>query len=185
MDKHWLKKYPSNLDENLGNLDHDTVADLIESSADKFMNKISFSSFNTNINFKMLNLLSKRLAAYMQFLGVNKKTKIAIMLPNLLTYPVTLFGTYFCGATVVNINPLYKSREIEHTLIDSKADYIFVLDKFFKELEPCIKKSNLKGIVICRVTDLLSPLMKLVISSVLFFKKENIKIKKNKRNTLF
>jgi len=185
MDKHWLKKYPSNLDENLGNLDHDTVADLIESSADKFTNKIAFSSFNTNINFKMLNLLSKRLAAYMQFLGVNKKTKIAIMLPNLLTYPVTLFGTYFCGATVVNINPLYKSREIEHTLIDSKADYIFVLDKFFKELEPCIKKSNLKGIVICRVTDLLNPLMKLVISSVLFFKKENIKIKKTKEILFF
>ena len=180
MDKHWLKKYPSNLDENLGNLDHDTVADLIESSADKFTNKIAFSSFNTNINFKMLNLLSKRLAAYMQFLGVNKKTKIAIMLPNLLTYPVTLFGTYFCGATVVNINPLYKSREIEHTLIDSKADYIFVLDKFFKELEPCIKKSNLKGIVICRVTDLLNPLIKLVIGSVLFFKKESIKIKRTK-----
>jgi long-chain acyl-CoA synthetase len=185
MDKHWLKKYPSNLDENLGNLDHDTVADLIESSADKFTNKIAFSSFNTNINFKMLNLLSKRLAAYMQFLGVNKKTKIAIMLPNLLTYPITLFGTYFCGATVVNINPLYKSREIEHTLIDSKADYIFVLDKFFKELEPCIKKSNLKGIVICRVTDLLNPLMKLVISSILFFKKENIKIKKTKEILFF
>ena len=110
MDKHWLKKYPSNLDENLGNLDHDTVADLIESSADKFTNKIAFSSLNTNINFKMLNLLSKRLAAYMQFLGVNKKTKIAIMLPNLLTYPVTLFGTYFCGATVVNIT-LYINHE--------------------------------------------------------------------------
>ena len=180
MDKHWLKKYPSNLDENLGDLDHDTVSDLIESSADKFSNKIAFSSFNTNINFKMLNLLSKRLAAYLQFLGVNKKTKIAIMLPNLLTYPVTLFGTYFCGATVVNINPLYKSREIEHTLIDSKAYYIFVLDKFFKELEPCIKKSNLKGIIICRVTDLLNPLIKLVIGSVLFFKKESIKIKGTK-----
>ena len=78
------------------------------------------------------------------------------MLPNLLTYPVSLFATYFCGGTVININPLYKTREIEHVLKDSDAEYIFVLDKFYNELEPCIDNSKLKGVIVCKITDHLS-----------------------------
>ncbi len=185
MEKNWLKQYPINLSENLDCIDNDTICDLVETVSVKYSNKIAFSSLNTNISFKMTNLLSKRLAAYMQYLGVDKKTKIAIMLPNLLTYPISLFGAYFCGATVININPLYKTREIEYVLMDSEVEYIFVLDKFFNELEPCIKKSKLKKIIVCKVTDLLNPLMKLIVTGALFYKKENIKIKKNKNIIYF
>lgn len=180
MNKTWLKQYPNSLDANLEELDNDSITDLLDSASYKFSNNIAFSSLNTDLSYKMLNLLSKRLAAYMQYLGVNKHTRVAIMLPNLLTYPVSLFATYFCGGTVININPLYKTREIEHVLKDSDAEYIFVLDKFYNELEPCIDNSKLKGVIVCKITDLLSPLMKLLVSGVMLYKRERIKIKRKK-----
>ena len=180
MNKIWLKQYPDSLEANLEELDNDSITDLLDSASYKFSNNIAFSSLNTDLSYKMLNLLSKRLAAYMQYLGVNKHTRVAIMLPNLLTYPVSLFATYFCGGTVININPLYKTREIEHVLKDSDAEYIFVLDKFYNELEPCIDNSKLKGVIVCKITDLLSPLMKLLVSGVMLYKRERIKIKRKK-----
>ena len=180
MNKTWLKQYPNSLEANLEELDNDSITDLLDSASYKFSNNIAFSSLNTDLSYKMLNLLSKRLAAYMQYLGINKHTRVAIMLPNLLTYPVSLFATYFCGGTVININPLYKTREIEHVLKDSDAEYIFVLDKFYNELEPCIDNSKLKGVIVCKITDLLSPLMKLLVSGVMLYKRERIKIKRKK-----
>ena len=180
MNKTWLKQYPNSLEANLEELDNDSITDLLDSASYKFSNNTAFSSLNTDLSYKMLNLLSKRLAAYMQYLGINKHTRVAIMLPNLLTYPVSLFATYFCGGTVININPLYKTREIEHVLNDSDAEYIFVLDKFYNELEPCIDNSKLKGVIVCKITDLLSPLMKLLVSGVMLYKRERIKIKRKK-----
>lgn len=180
MNKTWLKQYPNSLDANLEELDNDSITDLLDSASYKFSNNIAFSSLNTDLSYKMLNLLSKRLAAYMQYLGISKHTRVAIMLPNLLTYPVSLFATYFCGGTVININPLYKTREIEHVLKDSDAEYIFVLDKFYNELEPCIDNSKLKGVIVCKITDLLSPLMKLLVYGVMLYKRERIKIKRKK-----
>ena len=180
MNKTWLKQYPNSLEANLEELDNDSITDLLDSASYKFSNNIAFSSLNTDLSYKMLNLLSKRLAAYMQYLGISKHTRVAIMLPNLLTYPVSLFATYFCGGTVININPLYKTREIEHVLKDSDAEYIFVLDKFYNELEPCIDNSKLKGVIVCKITDLLSPLMKLLVSGVMLYKRERIKIKRKK-----
>ena len=180
MNKTWLKQYPNSLEANLEELDNDSITDLLDSASYKFSNNTAFSSLNTDLSYKMLNLLSKRLAAYMQYLGIKKHTRVAIMLPNLLTYPVSLFATYFCGGTVININPLYKTREIEHVLNDSDAEYIFVLDKFYNELEPCIDNSKLKGVIVCKITDLLSPLMKLLVSGVMLYKRERIKIKRKK-----
>ena len=135
MSNNWNSEYPKSLSENLGNIDNDTIIDLLESSAREYESKIAYYSLNSSLNYKMTSLLSKRLAAYLQYLGVRKDTKIAIMLPNLLTYPISLFGSYYCGATVINVNPMYKSREIQHLLEDSEAEYIFVLDKFYNELD--------------------------------------------------
>jgi len=130
MSNNWNSEYPKSLSENLSDIDNDTIIDLLESSAREYESKIAYYSLNSSLNYKMTSLLSKRLAAYLQYLGVRKDTKIAIMLPNLLTYPISLFGSYYCGATVINVNPMYKSREIQHLLEDSEAEYIFVLDKF-------------------------------------------------------
>lgn len=184
MSNSWNNNYPKNLSENLDGIDNDTIVDLLESSARKYDSKIAYSSLNTSLNYKLTSLLSKRVAAYLQFIGVRKNTKIAIMLPNLLTYPIALFGSYYCGATVINVNPMYKSREIQHLLEDSEAEYIFVLDKFYNELQPCIKNSKIKKVIICKINDLLNPLMKFVIPIIMFFKKQTVNIEKNK-NTIY
>jgi len=176
--------YPKHLSNNLGDIDHETIIDLLESSATTYELKTAYYSLNSSINYKMTSLLSKRLAAYLQYLGVKKDTKIAIMLPNLLTYPVSLFGSYYCGATVINVNPMYKSREIKDLLIDSEAEYIFVLDRFYEELKPCIMDSNLKKIIICRINDLLNPFMKLIVPIIMSYKKQSVKIEK-KKNIIF
>ena len=185
MSNNWNNEYPKGLSENLGSIDNDTIIDLLESSARKYESKIAYYSLNSSLNYKMTSLLAKRLAAHLQYLGVRKNTKIAIMLPNLLTYPISLFGSYYCGATVINVNPMYKSREIQHILVDSEAEYIFVLDKFYNELQPCIKNSKLKKIIICKVNDLLNPLMKYVVPMVMLYKKQTVNIEKNNKNIYF
>jgi long-chain acyl-CoA synthetase len=185
MSNYWSNEYPKGLSENLGSIDNDTIIDLLESSARKYESKIAYYSLNSSLNYKMTSLLAKRLAAYLQYLGVRKNTKIAIMLPNLLTYPISLFGSYYCGATVINVNPMYKSREIQHLLQHSEAEYIFVLDKFYNELQPCIKNSKLKKIIICKINDLLNPLMKFVVPMVMLYKKQTVNIDKNKKNIYF
>ena len=181
MSDKWIEQYPNNLNSEIDSIDDSTVTDLLESAVNKFSSNTAFYSLNTSIDYKMTSLLSKRIAAYLQYLGVTKDTKIAIMLPNLLTYPITLFGSYYCGATVININPMYKSREINNILIDSEAEYIFVLDKFYNELQPCIPDSKLKKIIVCKITDLLSPFMRVVIPLVMLYKKQSVNIKKQKK----
>jgi len=185
MNNKWTEQYPNNLNSEIDCIDDSTVTDLLESAVNKFSSNTAFYSLNTSIDYKMTSLLSKRMAAYLQYLGVTKDTKVAIMLPNLLTYPITLFGSYYCGATVVNINPMYKSREINDILIDSEAEYIFVLDKFYQELQPCIPTSKLKKIIVCKITDLLSPFMRIVIPIVMLYKKQSVSIKKQNNIVFF
>ena len=185
MSDKWIEQYPNNLNSEIDSIDDSTVTDLLESAVNKYSSNTAFYSLNTSIDYKMTSLLSKRIAAYLQYLGVTKDTKIAIMLPNLLTYPITLFGSYYCGATVININPMYKSREINNILIDSEAEYIFVLDKFYNELQPCIPDSKLKKIIVCKITDLLSPFMKVVIPMVMLYKKQSVSIKKQNNIVFF
>ena len=185
MNNKWIKQYPNNLNSEIDSIDDSTVTDLLESAVNKFSSNTAFYSLNTSIDYKMTSLLSKRIAAYLQYLGVTKDTKIAIMLPNLLTYPITLFGSYYCGATVVNINPMYKSREINDILIDSEAEYIFVLDKFYQELQPCIPDSKIKKIIVCKITDLLSPFMRVLIPIVMLYKKQSVSIKKQNNIVFF
>ena len=185
MNNRWIEQYPNNLSSEIDSIDDSTVTDLLESAVNKFSSNTAFYSLNTSIDYKMTSLLSKRIAAYLQYLGATKDTKIAIMLPNLLTYPITLFGSYYCGATVVNINPMYKSREINDILIDSQAEYIFVLDKFYQELQPCIPDSKLKKIIVCKITDLLSPFMRIVIPIVMLYKKQSVSIKKQNNIVFF
>ena len=185
MNDKWIEQYPNNLNSEIDSIDDSTVTDLLESAVNKFSSNTAFYSLNTSIDYKMTSLLSKRIAAYLQYLGVTKDTKIAIMLPNLLTYPITLFGSYYCGATVVNINPMYKSREINDILIDSEAEYIFVLDKFYQELQPCIPDSKIKKIIVCKITDLLSPFMRVLIPIVMLYKKQSVSIKKQNNIVFF
>jgi len=177
MEKIWLKHYPRNVSSTIGNLKFNSIVDLMKNSSSLFPNHTAFENLNTQLSYKKIDKYSEKFGAYLQNkLSITKDSKVAIMLPNLLTYPVALFGSYLAGATVININPLFKSREIENTLNDSKAETIIVLDRFISELEPIVKNTFIKNIIVCKVTDLLSPAMSVLVKTVVFFKGPKISL---------
>ena len=180
MEKIWLKHYPRNVSSTIGNLKFNSIIDLMKNSSFLFPNHTAFTNLNTRLSYKKIDRYSEKFGAYLQNqLSITKRSKVAIMLPNLLTYPVALFGSYLAGAIVININPLFKGREIESALNDSGAETIIVLDRFMSELEPIVKNTLIKNIIVCRVTDLLSPIMSALVKTVFFFKGPKILLNSN------
>ena len=180
MEKIWLKHYPKNIPSTIDSLKFNSIIDLMKNSSSLFPDHTAFTNLNTRLSYKKIDRYSEKFGAYLQNqLSITKRSKVAIMLPNLLTYPVALFGSYLAGAIVININPLFKGREIESALNDSGAETIIVLDRFMSELEPVVKNTLIKNIIICRITDLLSPIMSALVKTVFFFKGPKISLNSN------
>lgn len=176
MEKIWLNSYPKGVPTSIEGVANISILDLMKNASTEFSDNIAFTSLNTKLSYKDIDDYSSKFGAYLQHeLLLEKGCKIAIMLPNLFTYPVALFGCYKIGAVVINLNPLFKGREIENTLNDSGAETIIVLDKFVKELDKVIKGTKIKKVIVCRASDLLSWQMSLLVNIVTFFKKESIK----------
>tara|TARA_B100000965_G_C19594258_1_gene759403 strand:+ start:1832 stop:3478 length:1647 start_codon:yes stop_codon:yes gene_type:complete len=175
----WLKNYPPQVRHNIDELKYDSLSDLMVNTSKIYGDKIAFTNLKTKISYKKHIELSKIFASNLQKkFNVRKGDKIAIMLPNLLTYPVALLGSYLAGAIIVNINPLYKSREIEDALKDSEAETIIVLDIFLSELNEVISKTKIQNVIVCKVTDLLNPIMKIAVGLVMLIKNRKIIIEK-------
>ena len=171
MEKIWLESYPSDIPPSIEDLSNNSILDLIHKASYKYSQNTAFTSLNSKLSFKDVEYYSEKFGAYLQReLSIEKGSRVAIMLPNLLTYPVTLIGCYKAAATVININPLYKGREIENVLHDSGAETIIVLDKFIDELNLIIKNTEIKNVIVCRISDLLSLPMSLLVKTISFFK---------------
>ena len=175
MEKIWLQSYPSDIPSSIEDLSNNSILDLIQKASQKYSQNTAFTSLNSKLSFKDVEYFSENFGAYLQHeLSIEKGSRVAIMLPNLLTYPVTLLGCYKAAATVININPLYKGREIENALNDSGAETIIVLDKFIDELNLIIKNTKIKNVIVCRISDLLSFPMSLLIKTISFFKRSKM-----------
>ena len=175
MEKIWLQSYPSDISPSIEELSNNSILDLIQNASHKYSQNTAFTSLNSKLSFKDVEYFSENFGAYLQHeLSIEKGSRVAIMLPNLFTYPVTLLGCYKAAATVININPLYKGREIENALNDSGAETIIVLDKFIDELNLIIKNTKIKNVIVCRVSDLLSFPMSLLIKTISFFKRSKM-----------
>ena len=175
MEKIWLQSYPSDISPSIEELSNNSILDLIQNASHKYSQNTAFTSLNSKLSFKDVEYFSENFGAYLQHeLSIEKGSRVAIMLPNLLTYPVTLLGCYKAAATVININPLYKGREIENALNDSGAETIIVLDKFIDELNLIIKNTKIKNVIVCRISDLLSFPMSLLIKTISFFKRSKM-----------
>lgn len=172
MEKIWLESYPSDIPPSIEDLSSNSILDLIQKASYKYSQNTAFTSLNSKLSFKDVEYYSEKFGAYLQYeLSIEKGSRVAIMLPNLLTYPVTLIGCYKAASTVININPLYKGREIENALNDSGAETIIVLDKFIDELNLIIKNTKIKNVIVCRISDLLSFPMSLLVKTISFFKR--------------
>ncbi len=157
MDKPWLASYPADIPEKLPVPPYKSVLDMIEQSFGKYADRPAYTNMGTTLTFGELDEKSKAFAAYLQKkLGLLKGQRVAIMLPNVLQYPVALCGIFRAGLVVVNVNPLYTPRELRHQLKDSGARCIVILENFAHVLEEVIEDTYVEHVITTGIGDLLS-----------------------------
>lgn len=155
MDKRWFEQYQEGVPHEIDVNQYSSLVDLFLESSNQHAKKIAYSNMGTEITYSELHRLSRNFAAYLQQLGLQKGTRIAIMMPNVLQYPVSLFGILRAGYTVVNTNPLYTTDEIIHQMNDSGAEVIVVLANFAKTLEKALPLiPQVKHVIITEIGDL-------------------------------
>ncbi|MFT5814801.1 MAG: long-chain acyl-CoA synthetase, partial [Psychroserpens sp.] len=128
MEKIWLENYDPKVPADIDPDRYSSVVDIFEQSIEKYAANVSYINMGKSITFAELDVLSRDFAAYLQNSGLKKGAAVAIMLPNLIQYPVALFGILRAGMTVVNVNPLYTPRELQHQLTDSNTKAIVIVD---------------------------------------------------------
>jgi len=155
MDKIWLKSYSSGVPETVDASVYSSITDLFEQSVDRFRQRPAYSNFGHDLSFDDVDRLSRHFAAYLTGeLGLKKGDRIAIMMPNVLQYPVSLFAALRAGLIVVNVNPLYTARELEYQLNDSGAVAIVVLENFAHTLAEVMEKTAIRHAIITQLGDL-------------------------------
>ncbi|MCF2949772.1 long-chain-fatty-acid--CoA ligase FadD [Paraglaciecola aquimarina] len=166
MEKIWLKSYDSAVSAEIDPDRYSSLVDVFEQSVVNFSNKTSYINMGKSITFAELDVLSKSFAAYLQHAGFKPGDAIAVMMPNLIQYPVALFGILRAGMTVVNVNPLYTARELQHQLKDSNAQAIVIVENFAHVLDEVIDQTEIKKVLLTSLGDMLSPLKKVLTNFV-------------------
>ena len=157
MEKVWLKSYPEGTPEEVPTPPWRSVRDLFEHSFAAYPDNPAYSNMGKTLSYSELNQLSMRFACFLQKkLGLTRGERVAIMLPNILQYPVAMCGIFRAGLTVVNVNPLYTARELKHQLQDSGARCVVILENFAHILEDVIADTEVDHVVTTGLGDLLS-----------------------------
>jgi len=155
-DKPWLKSYPKGVPAEIDVNQFSSLKDILEKSCKRFADRPAFSNMGATMTYAELDRLTREFGAFLQSLpGMKKGERVAIMMPNLLQYPIALFGTLRAGMTVVNVNPLYTPRELEHQLKDSGAKTIIIVENFAHTLQEVIAKTGVEHVVTTQIGDLL------------------------------
>jgi long-chain acyl-CoA synthetase len=154
MEKVWLKSYPEGVAPEIDLTKYESIVDIFEESVKKYANNPAFTNLGVVLTFADLDRLTAQFASYLQNeLKLPKGSRIAIMMPNLLQYPIAIFGALRAGMTVVNVNPLYTPRELKHQLNDSQATAIVIVENFAHTLEEVIDETLVKHVVITAIGD--------------------------------
>jgi long-chain acyl-CoA synthetase len=156
MDKIWLNSYPKGMPAEVDVRAYASLKEILERSCERYRDLPAFSNMGTTLTYGQLDAMSRSFGAYLQAQGLSKGDRVALMMPNLLQYPVTLFGALRAGMTVVNVNPLYTPRELGHQLEDSGASVIVVLENFAHTVQAVLERVKVPHVVVTRVGDLLS-----------------------------
>lgn len=155
MERIWLKQYPPGVPADIEPTQYASLVDLLEESFTKFADRKAFICMDKSISYRDLDQMSLALAAYLQGRGLQRGARVAIMMPNVLQYPVATAAVLRAGFAVVNVNPLYTPRELEHQLKDSGAEAIIVLENFAHTVEQVIAKTEVKHVIVASMGDLL------------------------------
>ena len=157
MDRIWLRSYPAGMPAEIDPDRFDSIPDMLEWTVAQFGAKPAFHNLGRSLRYDELDWLSRDFAAFLQQLpGLAKGNRVAVMSPNLLQYPVALFGILRAGLTVVNINPLYTARELEYPLKDSGARVIVIVENFAATLESVLPNTSVEHVITTELGDLLS-----------------------------
>jgi len=151
VEKIWLAHYPPGIPAEIDIDRYASVRDVFEEAVKSFADRPAFSCMGKTITFGELDALTRDFAAYLQGIGCTKGTRVALMMPNILQYPVCLFGTLRAGCTVVNVNPLYTARELEHQLSDSGAEVIVVVENFAYTLQEVIGRTRVRHPIVTSI----------------------------------
>jgi long-chain acyl-CoA synthetase len=156
MDKVWLRQYPPGTPAEIDPTEMASLKQLIEDACRRYADRVAYHSMGRAMTYAELDRLSARFGAWLtQTAGLKRGDRVAIMLPNLLQYPVAMFGALRAGLTVVNTNPLYTAAELEHQLKDSGATAVVVLENFAATLEQALPDTGVRHVIVTGVGDLL------------------------------
>ncbi len=167
MEKTWLGSYPDGVGEQIDVGEGSSLLDLFDQTFSKYGKLPAFSNMGKTITYEELDRYSLQLASYLTMrLNLKKGDRVAIMMPNLLQYPVCLYGILRAGLVVVNVNPLYTPRELEHQLRDSGASAIIILANFAHTLQQALTKVSVKHVIVTKIGDMLPPLKGAIVNFV-------------------
>jgi long-chain acyl-CoA synthetase len=154
-EKFWLKSYPEGMPAEIDVTQYQSLVQLLEEAFKKFSARNAYACMGKYLTYGKLDLMSQKVGAWLQQQGLKKGARVAIMMPNVLQYPVVMAAILRAGYVVVNVNPLYTPRELEHQLKDSGAEAIFILENFATTLEHVIQKTQVKHVVVASMGDML------------------------------
>ncbi|MEM8516812.1 long-chain-fatty-acid--CoA ligase [Janthinobacterium sp. CAN_S7] len=166
MDKIWLKSYPDSVPAEIDCTQYRSVTHLLEESFQKYADRNAFVCMDKFITYRELDQMSQHMAAWLQSKGLQAGARVAIMLPNVLQYPVAMAAILRAGYTVVNVNPLYTPRELQHQLIDSGSTAIIVLENFATTVEQVLPHTEVKHVIVASMGDLLGGLKGTIVNFV-------------------
>lgn len=175
MEKIWLKRYPPGIPAEINPDEYNSLVDIFEQSCKKFSDRDAFANMGYAMSFAELDAKTHDFAAFLQQgLGLKKGDRVAIMMPNLLQYPLVLFGILRAGLTAVNVNPLYTPRELEHQMNDAGAETIIIVANFAHVLAEVVHETQLKNIIVTEVADLLPFPKSLIVNFVVKYIKKMV-----------
>ena len=153
-EKPWLDQYPENVPAEIDLDEFQSVVDVIDRSCTEFADNAAYVNFGAELSYRQVDDYSRAFAARMQALGLKKGDRIAVMMPNVLQYPIAVFGALRAGLVVVNTNPLYTARELKHQLKDSGARAIVIMDNFASVLEAVIDDTEVEHVLLTSMGDM-------------------------------
>ncbi|TIU57960.1 MAG: long-chain fatty acid--CoA ligase [Mesorhizobium sp.] len=165
-EKPWLKSYPKNMPAEIGALPYKSIGEFLVGACKQFAGQPAFVCMGKSITYAELERLSAAFGAYLQARGLEKGARVALMMPNVLQYPVAMMAVLRAGYTVVNINPLYTPRELEHQLKDSGAQAIVILENFAGTLQAVIARTPVKHVIVASMGDMLGGLKGAIVNLV-------------------
>ena len=166
MNKTWLEHYDPRVSPEIDADSYSSIVDIFEQSVKKHKDNVAFINMGQTITFNELDRLSTQFAAYLQASGLKQGDAVAIMMPNLLQYPVAMFGILRAGMVVVNVNPLYTARELKHQLNDSDAKAIVIVENFACTLDEVRADTNLQHVFLTSLGDMLPVPKRWVVNTV-------------------